>query len=353
MQFGIFLPNANNGYIVSEAAPQYMPTYELNKQITVEAERLGFDFVLSMVKYRGFGGATEFWDHYLETFTLMAGLAEATEHIELYASIGILSIHPAVTARMISAIDDISGGRIGLNIVTGGWKPEYTQMGVWPGDNYYEDRYEYAGEYVQILKELWSTGTCSFDGRMWTLDDCKASPLPSRPIPIVNAGQSPNGMKFTAEFADYSFLFSPVERLKEYAARLRTMAEEDFDRSVGVYALFTLIPGETDAEARSRVQEIVDRADRQAIQTMVDIQSRDKASKGSAKFLREGVNYPPEAGNTAFMGFPVICGSYETCAHELDRICEETRVDGIMFCFTDYIAGVQEFAERIQPLLAS
>jgi pyrimidine oxygenase len=330
-----------------------MPTYALNKQITVDAERLGFDFVLSMVKYRGFGGSTEFWDHYLETFTLMAGLAEATESIEMFASIGILSIHPAVTARMISAIDDISNGRIGLNIVTGGWKPEYTQMGVWPGDNYYHDRYEYAREYVRILKELWATGSCSFDGRMWTLEDCKASPMPSRSIPIVNAGQSSNGMKFTAEFGDYSFLFAPTDRLKEYTERLRTMADEDFSRSVGVYALFTLIPGETDAEAQRRVQEIVDGADRQAIQTMVDIQSRDTASKGSAKFLREGVNYPPEAGNTAFMGFPVISGSYETCAHELDRIGEETGVDGIMFCFTDYVAGVQEFPERIEPLLTA
>ena len=36
-KFGIFLPNANNGYIVSEAAPQYLPTYELQKSITVEA----------------------------------------------------------------------------------------------------------------------------------------------------------------------------------------------------------------------------------------------------------------------------------------------------------------------------
>jgi pyrimidine oxygenase len=350
MKFGLFLPNANNGYIVSSAAPQYMPTYDLNKAITVEAEDRGLDFVLSMVKYRGFGGTTEFWDHYLETFTLMAGLAEATSTIEMYASIGILSIHPAIAGRMISAIDDISGGRIGLNIVTGGWKPEYTQMGLWPGDSYYSERYKYADEYVRILKDLWEQGTATAD-RYWKLDDCRLSPRPSRPIPIVNAGQSPNGMNFTAKHADFSFLFAPPDRLTEYTARLRAIAADEYGREVGVFALFTLIPGETDAEADRRVADIVEHADRRAIQTMVDIQSNDTASEGSAKFFREGLNYPPEVGNVAFMGFPVISGSHQTCAEKLDHVVAESGVDGIMLCFTDYLAGTVEFCERIQPLL--
>ncbi len=42
------------------------------------AERYGFEFALSMVKLRGFGGESEFWDHCLESFTLMAGIAAVT-----------------------------------------------------------------------------------------------------------------------------------------------------------------------------------------------------------------------------------------------------------------------------------
>jgi pyrimidine oxygenase len=351
MQFGIFLPNSNNGYVVSTAAPQYPPTYELNKTATLEAEKHGMEFALSMVKYRGFGGATRFWDDYLETFTLMAALAESTEKIQLYASIGILSIHPAITARMIQAIDDISHGRVGLNIVTGGWKPEYTQFGVWPGDHYYAERYEYAADYVRILRNLWEAGTATYEGKLWNLEDCRMSPLPSRRIPIVNAGQSPSGMRFTAEFADYSFLFAPLDRLKEYTRKLRTIAAEEFSRHVGVYGLYHLIPGETDRKARRLVSEIIANADRGAIQTMIDIQERDTANQGSGKFLREGIAFPPETGNVAFMGFPVICGSYETCAAELDRVAAEAQIDGIMLCFLDYVEGVREFAERIEPLL--
>ena len=63
-----------------------------------------------MIKLHGFGGATEFWDHGLESFTLMAGLAAVTSRIRLYASTAVLTIPPAIVARMASTISDISGG---------------------------------------------------------------------------------------------------------------------------------------------------------------------------------------------------------------------------------------------------
>ena len=75
MKIGVFVPIGNNGWLISTHAPQYMPTFELNKAIVQKAEHYHFDFALSMIKLRGFGGKTEFWDHNLESFTLMAGLA--------------------------------------------------------------------------------------------------------------------------------------------------------------------------------------------------------------------------------------------------------------------------------------
>lgn len=74
MKIGVFVPIGNNGWLISTHAPQYMPTFELNKAIVQKAEHYHFDFALSMIKLRGFGGKTEFWDHNLESFTLMAGL---------------------------------------------------------------------------------------------------------------------------------------------------------------------------------------------------------------------------------------------------------------------------------------
>ena len=86
MKIGVFCPIGNNGWLLSENAPQYMPTFELNKKIVQRAEHYGFDFALSMIKLRGFGGKTEFWDHNMESFTLMAGLAAVTSKIKIYAT---------------------------------------------------------------------------------------------------------------------------------------------------------------------------------------------------------------------------------------------------------------------------
>ena len=75
---GVFIPIGSNGWLISTTSPQYKPTFELNREIVQKAEHYGFEFALSMVKLRGFGGKSEFWDHNLESFTLMAGLAAVT-----------------------------------------------------------------------------------------------------------------------------------------------------------------------------------------------------------------------------------------------------------------------------------
>ena len=79
--------------MMSVNSPQYLPSFQLNRTIAEKAEAYGFNFLLSMVKLRGFGGQTEFWDHNLESFTLMAGLAAVTERIQLFASVA--TAHPA------------------------------------------------------------------------------------------------------------------------------------------------------------------------------------------------------------------------------------------------------------------
>ena len=102
MEIGVFIPIGSNGWLISTTSPQYKPSFELNRQVTLNAERYGLDFVLSMIKLRGFGGKSEFWDHNLESFTLMAGLAAVTSRIELYATVPTLAVPPAIAARMAS-----------------------------------------------------------------------------------------------------------------------------------------------------------------------------------------------------------------------------------------------------------
>jgi pyrimidine oxygenase len=53
MDIGVFIPIGNNGWLISENSPQYKPSFDLNKHVTVRAEHYGLDFVLSMIKLRG------------------------------------------------------------------------------------------------------------------------------------------------------------------------------------------------------------------------------------------------------------------------------------------------------------
>jgi pyrimidine oxygenase len=351
MKFGIFLPNGSNGYILSSTSPQYSPTFEHNLAITRAAEDAGMDFVLSMMKFRGFGGETGYWNECLDSFTLMAGLAAATSTIELYPSIAVLSTHPALTARMVATIDDISGGRCGLNIVTGWNKPEYTQMGLWPGDDYYGRRYEYAGEYLRVLKEMWRHGSVTHHSEFFDLEDCSVLPQPSREIPIVCAGQSPAGLAFTAEHGDQNFVMATRAGLEKIAVGLADRAAE-FGRRAGTYALFTVIAADTDAEADDIADRIVAGADKGAITNVIASASMDGTPEGTSAALQAGLAKPLDEGNIAFMGFPVIKGSHESVAAEIDQLSEVDGIDGIMLNFPDFVPDIRSFGQRVMPRLS-
>ena len=166
MQVGVFIPIGNNGWLISTTSPQFKPSFDLNRVVVEKAESYGMDFALSMIKLRGFGGPSEFWDYNLESFTLMAGLAAVTSRIQLFATCSVLTLPPPIAARMAVTIDSISHGRFGLNMITGWQEKEYSQMGIWPGERHYQRRYEYCSEYVTIMRELWATGRSDYHGRV-------------------------------------------------------------------------------------------------------------------------------------------------------------------------------------------
>jgi len=146
-----------------DTSPQYMPTFDLNKQIVQKAEHYGLDFALSMIKLRGFGGKSGSGTTISSRSRLMADWPPSPKRIQLYASVRC-DDSAAHRGRMASTIDSISGGRFGINIVSGWAKAEYEQMGLWPGEAHFAKRYDYSTEYVTILRELWENGTSDFKG---------------------------------------------------------------------------------------------------------------------------------------------------------------------------------------------
>ena len=347
MDVGIFIPIGNNGWMMSKTSPQYMPSFELNNKTAQEAEAQGFDFLLSMVKLRGFGGETEFWDHNLESFSLMAGLAATTSKIGLFASVALPTMEPAMVARMASTIDDISDGRFGINIVSGWNQIEYSQMGVWPGDWYYEKRYDYAEEYVKIMQDLWSTGVSDLKGEYFQMDDCRLSPPPKdNKVPLVCAGQSDRGMEFCATYGDYQFIIGTedLDVVRNDAARLVAAAEKT-GRDVGIYVLFHITMGDTDDEGQAKWQHYQDGADLEAIKFLIGAAEMDTAGATADKIaeMKQAFN----------LNIGAIAGSHATIAARLDEVAAIPGVKGAMCVFDDYPVATKEFGEKVMPLMAS
>lgn len=350
MEIGVFIPIGNNGWIVSTTSPQYMPSFALNRAVVQKAEAYGLDFALSMIKLRGFGGKSEFWDHNLESFTLMSGLAAVTQRIRLYASVAVLTMPPAIVARMASTIDSIAPGRFGVNMVCGWQAAEYSQMGLWPGDEYFARRYDYGTEYVQVMRELWETGQSDFKGDFFQMDDCRLSPRPSAPMKVVCAGQSERGMRFAAEVGDYNFLAATgVNKPLSFAplAERLVAAADEAGRDVGAYVLLMVIADETDEAAMRKWRHYQAGVDMEALAWLGGQASADTTPghRGSA------VQMSAVTDQAVNLNIGVLIGSYANVAGMLDQCAEVPGTKGLMLTFDDFIIGLEQFGQRIQPLM--
>ena len=354
MKIGVFIPIGNNGWLISENSPQYRPSFALNKQITLTAEHYGLDFVLSMIKLRGFGGKTEFWDHNLESFTLMAGLAAVTTRIKLFATCATLAIPPAIAARMASTIDSISDGRFGLNLITGWQKPEYSQMGLWPGDEYFAPPLRVCvrihPDHARAVGNRPLRPARAGSSRWRTAGSARAR---RSPMKIICAGQSDAGMAFSAQYADYNFCFG--KGVNTPTAFAPTVAKLNAGQPPGpaatsrAYALFMIIADETDEAARAKWESLQGRH-RPGSRRLAGASSRPPTSpRASDTNVRQMVD--PVSVVNINMG--TLVGSFETVAGLLDEVATVPGCDGVLLTFDDFIKGTEDFGARIQPLMKS
>jgi pyrimidine oxygenase len=276
-------------------------------------------------------------------------LAAVTTRIKLYASVATLTVPPAIAARMAVTIDSISGGRFGLNLVTGWQKAEYAQMGLWPGESHFHRRYDMLDEYATVLRALWDGGECNMQGEFYRMEHCKLSPRPSVPIKLICAGQSTEGMKFTAKHADYCFslgkgvntpqAFAPVAaRMADFAAAA--------GRQVETCVLTMVIADETDEAARAKWEHYKAGADEEAIAWMGGQAAQDKRVGADTN-----VRQLADAVSAVNINMSTLIGSYDTVARMLDEMAAVPGCGGVMLTFDDFEQGVEAFGTRIQPLM--
>jgi pyrimidine oxygenase len=348
VDFGVFLPVTNNGWIISKTSPQFLPSFAHNRDIVQLAERIGFSYAFSMAKWRGFGGDVEFWKHSIESMILMTGLAAAAPTMRLIASIAPALMHPAVFAKMAATMDDVAAGRMGFNIVSAGNKGEYTQMGMWP-EKFEEYRYDYCEEWVTVVKRLWSENSVTMDGKYFKLDDCQSWPHPVQNLPpVVCATTSERGFRFVAEHCTAAlFGGKDIEDQKRLSRRIKQVAAEHGRDDVRTHTLVNLIQGDSDADAQRILEHYQDGADHEAIDNIYRSRVREKAgTRAEQLHSRFGSNL----NRLFYAGIPFV-GGPERVADMIETLAVDGDLDGFLFIFPDFIEGLKKFDEQVMPIL--
>jgi pyrimidine oxygenase len=355
VDYGVFLPVGNGGFLPSVTAPAVPGDYLYNRRVVRLAEDVGLGFVVSMARWRGFGGPSEYNERCLESITASAGLAEATEAIRIFATIHTAAVHPAVAAKMISTIDQISAGRIGINVVAGSNPVDHGQMGLWR-DVPHDELYSVAEEWVTVVKRLWSEPRVDYTGKYFTLTDCVSDPKPSQQPhpPLLCAATSDTGIRFTSQYANASLVNgSTFDSLVENGRRVKKISAEAGapTKSVG---LVMVVAGDTDAEAQERVDHYNAGADAEAIAAQVWMYSASAREFGTAQVRQRETQTRAydEKGAPRAVSASAAVGTADTIAARIAEIIREGEYDAIGMYFPDYIHDLEHLGLEILPRLA-
>ncbi len=218
----------------------------------------------------------------LEPTIILATIAAQTRHIGLIATITTSYNDPYNIARRFATLDHVSGGRIGINLVTTAGDEAARTFGHAAGFGHTE-RYERAGEFAEVLKKLWDSWDedafigdkasarfvdlarvhdINHEGRFFSVKGPLTFPRSPQGHPvIVQAGGSEDGRNLAARHAEVVFsvaqtLEDGVHFVRDVRARARAVGRADSDL-VFLPGLAVVIGG-TEAEAKARHRQLLE-----------------------------------------------------------------------------------------------
>jgi F420-dependent oxidoreductase-like protein len=149
-----------------------------------------------------------------EAWTLMSAFAATTTRIRLGQMCTCMSYrNPAYLAKVAATIDLISGGRVEMGIGGGCYEHEWRAYGY--GFPPIADRLGRLDEGVQIMRQAWTTGSATLDGKHYQVDGAMVRPLPLQqggpPLWVAGGGEKVT-LRIAAQYAQYTnFAGTPDE----------------------------------------------------------------------------------------------------------------------------------------------
>ena len=313
-------------------------------QIARSAEQLGFAGALT---------PTSSWCE--DAWIMTAGLTQVTERFKFLVALRPGFTSPTLAAQMAATYQRISGGRLLLNIVTGGDDVEQRRF----GDHLDKaGRYRRAAEFLHIVRELWDGRPVDFTGEFYDIQGGVIVPAPVRPD-IYLGGSSPHALDVAAWHADvYLTWGEPPGAVAEKLDRVRDRARAA-GRELRFGIRLHVIARDTAAEAWAQAQRLLDGLDPAAIERAQAIQ-RSSGSEGQRRMaaLHGGRTDALEVSPNLWAGVGLVRGGAGTAlvgSHDevADRIAEYYHLGIEEFILSGYphLEEAYQVGEGVLPVL--
>jgi alkanesulfonate monooxygenase SsuD/methylene tetrahydromethanopterin reductase-like flavin-dependent oxidoreductase (luciferase family) len=350
-KLGTFATNVSGAAAISTIDGSFETTWPATKRLARMADAAGFEALVPVARWRGFGGETNFNGASFETYTWAAGLGAATERCCVFSTSHVPTVHPIVAAKQATTIDHISNGRFALNVVCGWFGPELEMFGAPLMEH--EQRYDYATEWLTVVKRLWTAEEeFDFEGRFFKIKKGFHQPKPiQRPFPpVMNAGGSVTGQKFVAEHGDMAFTIltsHDMEAARAQVARLKDLARKEHGREIQVWTHSYVVQGDTEEDARKFLDHYVrEKGDPVAVDNLLGNMGLVQSARFGSPEAKERFKQHFAAG---YGGFPLV-GTAEQIVDGMQRL-SKVGLDGSLVHFARYEEGLARFVSEIMPLM--
>ena len=343
----LFAFNLTGGQTISTAEGVLNPTWADNVALAQMADNAGLEALIPVGRWIGFGGPSQYHAKSFEAYTWAAGLGALTQYSMVVATGHVPALHPIVAAKQSVTIDHITNGRFALNLVSGWFKTEMEFFGAKMLDH--DGRYKQAEEWIKLCQRLWQEpAPFDFNGEFFSLSDARAEPKPIQtPHPvIINAGISPRGQRFAAEFADVGFISGEdLDAMAKNATSLKHLAREEFGREIVVLADIVLCCFPTDREAKAYANLVGDKGDKTAARNNMAIMSAHSQVWTDEQYTRFERQFMQSYGCSQAVGSPATVASY---LQDLSA----AGIDGAAFSIMGHwLENLRLFTEEVLPLL--
>ncbi|OBX65769.1 dimethyl sulfone monooxygenase SfnG [Moraxella osloensis] len=345
MSFAYWVPNVSGGLVVSDIEQRTDYSIEYNRKLAQTAEKSGFDYALSQIRFTAGYGA----EYQHESVSFSHAILGATEKLKVIAAILPGPWKPALAAKQLATIDQLTQGRIAVNIVSGWFKGEFDAIGeAWPE---HDERYVRSEEFIRCLKGIWTQDNFSFAGKYYQFNDYTLKPKPlQQPHPeIFQGGSSRAARDMASRVSDWYFTNgNTLEGIKAQIDDIRSKAAANNHHvKIGVNAF--IIARDTEEEAKAVLQEIIDKANPQAVKDFYtatrEAGAATKENEGNwAKSTFEDLVQYNDGFKTNLIGTP------QQIAERIVAL-KAIGVDLILSGFLHFIEEVEYFGAKVLPLV--